>query len=289
MNELENKMPYSDDEIQNRLDAGDRGGAVRLAARAKIAEVKAQREAALTKAMEAFVNAHPEFEHGAWKFYTGLMKKWLIENGVDPANASFQDLESAWAGIKGKRIRSTVPARQEERPQALLPQTPVEDQATVEAKRWIAEGRISRESIDQMSNNQFELASRSATFSRCVELLFPRLEPSLLTRGELALASGQANVEASRGNIDASAAAKIEEMNRWKREHIASISTATGVPSGVRASIVNTNLDIPIRKLATQAQLDAAVRQEREDARFFEEQRAQAGRRLRVQANRKRG
>ena len=273
----------TDSQIQNRLDAGDFSGATRLAARQKIAEVKMQRDAALTSAMEQFYDAYPEFGE-RWKYYTKLMREWLVAGGVDPAGASYQDLENAWSGIKGKRIRpveSTAAHTIQSQPQA----PPAEDPITVEAKRLIAEGRITVETVNALNERQAERLSRDAVFCRAVELLFPKRSPSPLTSGEIGDAVGRANLETSKGNA-VTAADKIAEMERWKEAHFAQISAVPQRGSGAQRGIVNLHSAMHMPKLATEAQLAAAIKHEKEDRKFLEEVALKMERARRVKAHR---
>jgi hypothetical protein len=273
-------------QIQNRLDAGDLSGATRLAAREKIAELKTQRDAALTSAMEQFYDAHPEFGE-QWKFYTKLMRSWLVAGGVDPAGATYQDLENAWRGIKGKRIRSVEStAAHPVNPIQSQPQAPpAEDSITVEARDLISSGRISLATINAMSNSQYELASRSAVFCKVLEILEPRREPTPLTRGELAAAAGQANLTTDSG-IPATVAQKVEELEAWKRRHFENISTAQTPASGPQRGVVNLHQAGHIPKLATETQLAAAIKKQKEDQKFLEEVALKMERARRVKAHR---
>jgi hypothetical protein len=276
-------MP-TDSQIQNRLDAGDFSGATRLAARQKIAEVKTQRDAALKSAMEQFYDAYPEFGE-RWQYYTKLMREWLVAGGVDPAGATYQDLENAWRGIKGKRIRSSEnTAAHPANPQPQAP--PAEDPITVEARDLISSGRITLESINAMSNSQYELASRSAVFCKALEILEPRREPSILTQGELAAAAGQASLSTNNG-VPTTTAQKVEELEEWKRKHFESISTAPAPGSSNPRGVMNLHQAGHVPKTVSPAQFAAVIRQEREDQQFIENGAQKTARRKRVIAHRR--
>lgn len=275
----------TDSQIQNRLDAGDFSGATRLAARQKIAEVKTQRDAALKSAMEQFYDAYPEFGD-KWQYYVKLMREWLVTRRIDPASATYQDLENAWRGIKGKRIRSvesTDAGTIQSQPQA----PPAEDSITVEAKRLIAEGHITVETVNALNHLQAELLSRDAVWCRAVELLFPKHSPSPLTAGEIGDAVGRANLETSKGNA-VTAADKIAELERWKEAHFARISTAPRPGSGApRSGILNLHQAVHIPKSVTAAEFATAVRREKEDQTFIQEAAEKSARRKRVMAHRR--
>jgi hypothetical protein len=200
------------------------------------------------------------------------MARELTASGLRPDNADH--LAAVWERLRPK----IAPAPQ------VAPEST--DPVELEARELISSGRITLESINQMSGSQYELASRSAVFCKALEILEPRREPSVLTHGELVAAAGQANLSTEKG-IPTTTAQKIEELEAWKRDHFARISTAGTPAAGApRSGITNPGRDMPLPKLASEAQFAATIRQEREDQKFLEAARNKAARVRRVKANR---
>jgi hypothetical protein len=200
------------------------------------------------------------------------MARELTASGLRPDNADH--LAAVWERLRPK----TAPA-----PQPVLESA---DPIEAEARALIDSGKISLETINAMSNSAYELASRSAVFCKALEILEPRREPSVLTRGELGAAAGQAALSTDQG-ILTTTAQKVEELEAWKREHFAKISTA-GTPATVapRSGITNPGRDIPLPKLASEAQFAAAIQRERADQKFLEGARDKTARVRRVKAHR---
>jgi hypothetical protein len=199
------------------------------------------------------------------------MARELAASNLQPDNSDH--LAVIWERLRPKTGSVSAPSEPEQI-----------SEVEKEARRRIESGEITLEKIEALSANQLELASRSSIFNAAVEILSPRRnDAELLTRGELALAAGQAAVD-SRHGIDTSAAQKIEEAARWKREHFAKISTAKPVSSGVRSGVFDWSRQPQIDKPVN---VRAALAQERADNEFIEQAAEKRARRIRVLANKK--
>lgn len=245
-----------DREAHEHFDAGDLAGATRLTVRAKIAELKRQRDAALTGTMEAFYDEVPEFgEH--WRYYTGLMKTWLREHGVDPACATLEDLRSAWQGIHPPRRPAPAPAQAQP-----VAQQPSPGTVDAEARRAIAEGRVSREIVDAMPNLEYERKSRDAIFARCIELLYPRRETPQLTRGEVVAAAAQASPVVGEGSTVAEEIrkAEIRKADEWVERYRA--ERAQPPAQSPRSGVINGAQQIPLPRSISNAQISAYTARE---------------------------
>ena len=283
-----------DDEqqIRERFDSGDIVGGTRLAVRAKIAELKKQQDENLTVAFQQFIDRHPEFEEGpGWQYYSRLMRAWLVENGITPAMATLENLEAAWHGsCVGKRIPATAPSRPAAQPQPAQPavSTLVSGQADAEvdreARAAIAGGRISRESIDSMSNIEFERLARSVVFERAVEILFPRREMVRRSRGELIAAAAQASPIAGEG-ISPAAAIRLAEIKKADEWVAAYRAERAQPPKPARSNVFRPQDGSPLPKLATESLLRSQIAQEKADQQFLEEAERKAVRRRRVLAH----
>jgi hypothetical protein len=265
-------MPV-DREIQNHFDAGDFVGGVRRAARAQIAEMKAAQKSELDlqlAALEQLVRKHPEIDN---TFYGHALRTAIAELGL--RGTTLEEMEQAFDCVQRKLApvvdwqeqRRSHPRQTQPAPVQPTAQPPVEDPVTVEAKRLIAAGEITIDKINGLSANQYELASRDAVWSKAIEILFPPPPAARLSRGELALAAGEAIAEGNAGNHDASVSEKIRAMEEWKAQHFAAISTATPTREIVRSGITNTTRQIPLPRLATEALAAARRKQLAEDYR----------------------
>src|SRR5258707_1777112 len=195
-------------QIAERLDAGDRAGAVRLAAREKIAKIQQAQKSELDlqiAAIEELVRRYPEFNN---EFYGGQIRLSLQEMGfrgisVEEMERALQHVQEKLAPVAEYEARrqaaaetTATVARQsqsERRAERRAASAAPEDSVTAEAKQLILEGRITRESIAPLISLQYERAISSPVFNRALELLEPRREPSMLTLGEVQRAHGQAH------------------------------------------------------------------------------------------------
>jgi hypothetical protein len=134
-------------------------------------------------------------------------------------------------------------------PTVATPQPEPEGSVTTEAKLLIASGRVSKESIAQMSNLQYERALSSPVFNRCPELLKLRRDPSPLTLGELKGAHGQAHRMNQQGQTVITADV-VRAMEESKRAHWTSVyqdPPPMPSPNASRSSVVNLERAMPCR------------------------------------------
>jgi hypothetical protein len=216
------------DPIRNRLDAGDRAGAVREAARAKIREAKEQRDKNLERAFKEFCARHPEFEEGPGsKFYAVQMGKRLLEAGRDVATATIEDLEWAWARTRGKRIRTAPSADARPRQATALPSAapaPAQpepdstDAALDAAARALIASGLSKQTVDSMSAHEYELKLRDFAFQRAVEILDGAPKTNLMTRGDFV----RGNQAVRQAELSGADIAEVDREIRRSREERAS-------------------------------------------------------------------
>jgi hypothetical protein len=120
------------------------------------------------QAFQIFAARNPDYP--ATESHARLMAAELRAADLSPDNADH--LQVVWAKIRPapKPAQATEPE--------LHP-------AEAEARRAIAEGRISRESIEAMSADQLqEASSTSLIFQKAFDLLYPPQNPSPLTIGD---------------------------------------------------------------------------------------------------------
>jgi hypothetical protein len=215
------------------------------------------------QAFLVFAGRHPEYEQT--EINARLIATELKVLGLSPTNA--EHIQIAWDKLKPAPVEPEV------------------SDVEKEARALINSGRITLDSINSMSNNAYELASRSAVFCRCVELLSPRREPSVLTAGDVGAAVNAANLETGNGHF-VTAAQKVQDLENWTRDHFAKLSEdATQAPSAPRG-IANPGQDMPMPKSVTPKQFADAIRQERADQKFLESAEQKSARVRRVKANR---
>jgi hypothetical protein len=213
------------DPIQNRLDVGDRAGAVRETARAKISDLKKQQDENLRKAFEEFCARHPEFEEGpGWKFHTQQMRKRLLEAGRDVATATIEDLEWAWTATRGKRIKSTPNVDARPRQATALPsaapssvqseQVDGTEAALDAAAHALIAGGLSKQTVDLMSAHQYELKMRDFAFQRAVEILDGAPKTNLMTRGDFV----RGNQAVRQAELSGADIAEVDREIRRSRE-----------------------------------------------------------------------
>jgi hypothetical protein len=282
-------------QIAERLDAGDHAGAVRLAAREKIANLKkAQRSGREMQlaALEELVRRNPEINT---EFMGGQLRQSLAALGLK--GTTIEDMERALHHVQETLAPvAEYEARRQMRPRqevtappavATAQPEPEDDSLTAEAKQLIAQGRVSRESIAQMTALQYERAISSPVFNKCLELLEPRRDPSPLTLGELKEAHGHAHRMNQQGHtvITADVVRAVEESKRTHWTSVYQDPSAPSAPYSASRGIVNLNraMHIPNKRQPTMKEV---ISQEQKDQKFLEEQRAKSARALRVRANR---
>jgi hypothetical protein len=282
-------------QIAERLDAGDRAGAVRLAAREKIAKLKEAQKSELDlqlDALQELVRRYPEINN---EFYGSQLRQSLAELGL--RGTTLAEMERALHHVQEKlapvaenAARRQMRPRQEDPapPAVAILQPEPEDSITAEAKSAISQGRISRESIAQMTSVQYERAMSSPLFNRCLELLEPRRDPSPLTLGELQEAHGHAHRMNQQGYavVTADVVRAVEESKRahWTSVH----QPPPSMPSlgASRSGVVNLERAMPLPKSLSAQQIAAGLKQEHADHAFIDNAREKTARRKRVLANR---
>jgi hypothetical protein len=290
-------------QIQDRLDVGDQNGAVRLAARQQIANIKkAQRSEQEMRlaALGELVRLHPEIDT---EFMGGQLRQSLAALGLK--GLTLEEMEAAlrhtqqtlaqvsqYEDARRQAATTVTTARQsqsERRAERRAASNAPDDSITAEAKQLIAQGRISLESIAAMSAVQYERAISSPVFNKCLELLEPRREPSPLTLGELQQAHREAhrlNQQEQRTVITADVVRAVEES---KRAHWTSVYQDPPTPSmpGVSRGVVNLHQDGHIPKSLSAREIVAGRRQEAVDHAFIDNSREKTARRRRVLGNRR--
>jgi len=283
-------------QIAERLDAGDHAGAVRLAAREKIAKLKEAQKGELDlqlDALEELVRCYPEINN---EFYGSQLRQSLAELGL--RGTTLAEMERALHHVQEKLApaaenaagRQMRPRQEAPAPAAVAtPQPEPEDSITAEARQLIAQGRISRESIAQMTAVQYERATSSPLFNKCLELLEPRRDPSPLTLGEIQQAHGRAHQLNKQGQtvLTADIVRSVEES---KLAHWTSVyQPAPSMPSaaGTRSAVVNLERAMPVPKSLTAREVADGRRQETADHAFIDNAREKSARRKRVLANRR--
>jgi hypothetical protein len=295
-------------QIQARLDVGDNAGAVRLAAREKIANIKKvqrnEHELQLA-ALAELVRRHPEINH---EFYGGQIRQSLAKLGlrgttIDDMEAALRDVQQTLAQVveyeeARRQTYEQAPApppttarqsQSERRAERRAASNAPEDSITAEAKQLITSGRISLESIAQMTAVQYERAISSPVFNRCLELLEPPRDPSPLTLGELQQAHGEAhrlNQQEQRTVITADIVRAVEESKRAHWTSVYQDAPAPSMPS-VSRGVVNLNRDAHVPKSLTAREIAAGRRQEAADHEFIDNSRTKSARRKHVIANRR--
>jgi hypothetical protein len=281
-------------QITERLDAGDHAGAVRLAAREQATKLKqAQKSEWDLKlaALEELVRRYPEFNT---EFYGGQLRLSLAELGlsgttVEDMERALHHVQETLAPVAANVARRQVRPRQEVTapPAVATAQPEPEDSLTAEAQELIAQGRVSRESIAQMTSLQYERAISSPIFNKCLELLEPRRDPSPLTLGELREAHGHAHRMNQQGQavITADLVQAVEESKRAHWTSVYQEPPAPSAPYSAPRGIMNLNraMHIPNKRQPT---MKEALSQEQKDHKWLEEQRTKSARGIRVRANR---
>jgi hypothetical protein len=284
-------------QIAERLDAGDRAGAVRLAARQQITKLKKVQKSELDlqlAALEELVRRFPQINS---EFYGSQLRQSLAELGLK--GTCVEEMETALAHVQEKLTPvAEYDARRQARPRQTQQQAPAppattvqpepeDDSLTAEAKQLIAQGRVSRESIAQMSAQQYERALTSPLFNKCLEILEPRRAPSPLTLGELQEAHGRAHRMNQQGQtvITADVVRAVEES---KRAHWTSINQdppPMPSPNASRSAVVNLERAMPVPKSLSAREIAEGRRQETADHAFIDSAREKTARRRRVLGN----
>jgi hypothetical protein len=285
-------------QISERLDAGDRAGAVRLAAHEKIAKLKEAQKSELDlqiAAIEELVRRYPEFNT---EFYGGQIRQSLHELGlrgisVEEMERALQHVQEKLAPVAESAARRQARPRQTQQAPAPLPATnsqpEPEDSLTAEAKQLIAQGRVSRESIARMTALQYERAISSLLFNKWLELLEPRRDASPLTLGELKEAHGQAHRMNQQGQavITADVVRAVEESKRAHWTSLYQDPPPMPSPAASRPGVVNLERAMPLPKSLSAREIAAGLNQELADHAFIDNAREKTARRRRVLGNRR--
>jgi hypothetical protein len=303
--ESEIEMP-TDPQIRERMNSGDIHGAVRLAAREKIANLKkaqrSEREMQLA-ALEELVRRYPEINT---EFMGGQLRLSLAELGLK--GTTIEDMEAALAHVQetlapvaeyeeARRQAAAEPIttarqsqseRRAERRAAAVPVAEPEDSPLdLQAKELIRSGKVSVDSVRAMSSTELgRMISQYPAFERARELL-PRPAPSLLTRGELVAASGLAHVKNQQGETVLTSDI-VEAVEKSKRDFWTSLNQeppAPSMPPSTPRGIVNLNraMYLPNKRQPT---MKEALAWEKKDADAVEEMRRKSARAIRVKAHR---
>jgi hypothetical protein len=122
------------------------------------------------------------------------------------------------------KIRPTAPAPV---PVAEPTDSPLE----AEAKRLIASGEVTVQSVQNMSSHELEMRARSEAFCLALELL-PKPAPETRTRGDIVIAEGRKNHASKNGIVlDYDAVAAVEASRRAVAEGYANYQPSPSRPA----------------------------------------------------------
>ena len=188
-----------DDQVRERLDAGDVHGAVKLILKKTVSEVKSGIPAPDTnslavrqeKAANEFFARHPEIElqvtadpQAAYEF-GNRMAIAVRSLGLDGTQVSHWEagwkLEQANRPAPRTRQETVIPAAPAPQPATLVDELTAAAQDLIESYGGT---RGFKEFFDSLTAKQMESEMRSLKFQRAVERAFPQNAPSLLTRGD---------------------------------------------------------------------------------------------------------
>jgi hypothetical protein len=227
----------------------------------------------------AFQHRNPDFVFS--EALAREMALTLQAEGLDPRNV--HHLSAAWLKV---------------RPSPAPPPAPVsEDAITTEARRMLASGEVTVESVRALRAEEFEQRSHNLAFLRALELLPKPPRTVLATRGDVVREAVIAE-RASKNGIVLAPYNPATEVERSKQEVSSGYANHQepapraegGVPhySGVsfgdrRAAIANPGRDIPLPKQINARDAEA---QRKKDREFMESQRDLHARASRVRAHR---
>jgi hypothetical protein len=267
---------------------------VRLAAREQATKLKqAQKSEWDLKlaALEELLRRYPEFNT---EFYGGQLRLSLAELGlsgttVEDMERALHHVQETLAPVAENVARRQVRPRQAAAPPATTAQPEPEDAVTTEAKQLITQGRVSRETIAQMTALQYERAISSPVFNKCLDLLEPSRDPSPLTLGELREAHGHAHRMNQQGQtvITADVVRAVEESKRAHWTSVYQEPPAPSAPYSAPRGIMNLERSVPVPKSLSAREVAEGRRQETADHAFIENAREKTARRRRVLGNRR--
>jgi hypothetical protein len=197
----------------------------------------------------------------------------LTASGLRPDNADH--LAAVWERLRPRTALAPASAP-----------VPEMDDVEREARELISSGRITLESINAMSNSQYELAARSEVFCRALSILEPRREQSILTQGELDRAAALANISSTDSGIPTTASQRVQDAENWKKEHFAKIAAAATPAPSTSRRVVNLHQAMHMPKSVTPKELAAAIKHQKESEKFLEETALEMDRARRVKARR---
>jgi hypothetical protein len=186
-------MPRS--QVQERLDAGDRAGAIREHVRTEVVpKLKRAQQAEQDEVMAAlheFVRRYPEADTE----FTGRMlaetlkQLGLSGRNIDEMEQAYLVMQEKFASVvEAEAMRQVRPRQVTKAPQPLqtptpAPVAPAESALDAAANEMIRSG-LTRQAFNNLTAKETEMRMMDPVFQHAVEILFPEAEPNLLTRGD---------------------------------------------------------------------------------------------------------